>query len=132
MSRSISNRDVSDPQSGPHVRPRPCSRGSLTSRLPCVRHRVYRLRDGHAASRHARLYTEPRTGVRRARCRTDHQWLIPCSRIVMSIIKPRTRGRVFVPYRARLERENHETLYAYAAFPGEDAEYVVNAVIDTV
>ena len=50
----------------------------------------------------------------------------------MSIIKPRTRGRVFVPYRARLERENHETLYAYAAFLGEDAEYVVNAVIDTV
>src|SRR5438034_6345443 len=50
----------------------------------------------------------------------------------MSIIKPRTRGRVFVPYRARLERENHETLYAYAAFIGEDPEYVVNAAIDTV
>lgn len=50
----------------------------------------------------------------------------------MSIIKPRTRGRVFVPFRARVERENHETLYAYAAFIGEDAEYVVNAMIDTV
>ncbi len=50
----------------------------------------------------------------------------------MSIIKPRTRGRVFVAYRARLERHNHETLFAYAAFLGEDAEYVVNAVIDTV
>jgi hypothetical protein len=31
-----------------------------------------------------------------------------------------------------LDRENHETLHAYAAFIGEDPEYVVNAVIDTV
>jgi hypothetical protein len=50
----------------------------------------------------------------------------------MSIIKPRTRGKQFIPYRTRLDRENHETLYAYAAFLGEDPEYVVNAVIDTV
>jgi hypothetical protein len=50
----------------------------------------------------------------------------------MSIIKPRTRGKAFVPYRTRLDRENHETLYAYAAFIDEDPEYVVNAVIDTV
>ena len=50
----------------------------------------------------------------------------------MSIIKPRTRGKQFVPYHTRLERENHETLYAYAAFIGEDTHYVMNAVIDTV
>jgi hypothetical protein len=50
----------------------------------------------------------------------------------MSIIKPRTRGKQFVPYRTRLERENHETLHAYAAFIGEDTDYVMNAVIDTV
>src|SRR5882762_6263451 len=51
---------------------------------------------------------------------------------VMSIIKPRTRGKEFVSYRTRLDRENHETLHAYAAFLGEDSDYVVNAVIDTV
>jgi hypothetical protein len=50
----------------------------------------------------------------------------------MSIIKPRTRGKQFVSYRVRLDRENHETLHAYATFIGEDAEYVLNAVIDTV
>src|SRR4029079_9446088 len=49
-----------------------------------------------------------------------------------SIIKPRTRGRAFVPYRIRLERENHETLYAYAAFIGEDPEHVGNAASATV
>ena len=50
----------------------------------------------------------------------------------MSIIKPRTRGKQFVPCRVRLERENHETLHAYAAFIDEHLEYVVNALIDTV
>ena len=50
----------------------------------------------------------------------------------MSIIKPRTRGKQFIALRTRLERENHETLHAYATFLGEDPEYVVNAVIDTV
>jgi hypothetical protein len=50
----------------------------------------------------------------------------------MPIIKPRTRGKQFVHYHARLDRENHETLCAYAAFIGEDPAYVVNAVIDTV
>src|SRR6266850_3951200 len=50
----------------------------------------------------------------------------------MSVIKPRTRGKQFIALRTRLERENNETLHAYAAFLGEDVEYVVNAVIDTV
>jgi hypothetical protein len=50
----------------------------------------------------------------------------------MSVIKPRTRGKQFVAYHTRLERENHETLHAYAAFIGEDTHYVMNAVIDTV
>ena len=50
----------------------------------------------------------------------------------MTVIKPRTRGKQLVLYRTRLDRENHETLYAYAAFIGEDAEYVINQLIDTV
>ena len=50
----------------------------------------------------------------------------------MSLIKPRARGKAFVQYRTCLERENHETLHAYAVFLGEDPEYVVNQVIDDV
>lgn len=50
----------------------------------------------------------------------------------MSLIKPRARGREFVQHRTSLERENHETLHAYVAFLGEDAEYVLNELIDTV
>lgn len=50
----------------------------------------------------------------------------------MSIIKPRTRGKHVVEHRTRLDRENHETLYAYAAFLEEDPEYVLNQLIETV
>ena len=50
----------------------------------------------------------------------------------MALIKPRTRGKQRVQHRTRLDRENHETLYAYAAFISEDAEYVLNELIDTV
>lgn len=50
----------------------------------------------------------------------------------MVVIKPRTRGKHLVRQRMRLDRENRETLYAYAAFIGEDVDYVVNQVIDTV
>ncbi len=50
----------------------------------------------------------------------------------MSLIKPRTRGKQFVQYRTRLERENYETLHAYAAFLGEDPEYVLNELLDGV
>jgi hypothetical protein len=50
----------------------------------------------------------------------------------MSVIKPRTRGKHFVEHRTRLDRENHETLYAYAAFLDEEPEYVLNQLIETV
>ena len=50
----------------------------------------------------------------------------------MPLIKPRTRGKQFVRLTTRLERETNETLYAYAHFLGEPAEYVLNQVIDTV
>lgn len=50
----------------------------------------------------------------------------------MSVIKARTRGKQFVQYRTRLEHQNHETLHAYAAFIGEDPEYVLNELIDSV
>jgi hypothetical protein len=50
----------------------------------------------------------------------------------MSIIKARTRGKQFVPYRTRLDRENEETLYAYAAFINEDVEYVLNQLIENI
>jgi hypothetical protein len=50
----------------------------------------------------------------------------------MSVIKPRTRGKHFVEHRTRLDRENHEVLYAYAAFLDEDPEYVLNQLVETV
>jgi hypothetical protein len=50
----------------------------------------------------------------------------------MSLIKPRTRGKQFVQYRTRLEQQNHEALHAYAAFIGEEPEYVLNELIDGV
>ncbi len=50
----------------------------------------------------------------------------------MSVIKPRTRGKQLVKHRTRLDRENTETLYAYAHFLGESTEYVLNQLIDTV
>ena len=50
----------------------------------------------------------------------------------MPLIKPRTRGKQFVRHITRLERENNETLHAYAQFLGESTEYVINQVIDTV
>ena len=50
----------------------------------------------------------------------------------MSLIKPRTRGKQFIPFRTRMEQENNETVHAYAAFLGESVEYVMNQLIDTV
>jgi hypothetical protein len=50
----------------------------------------------------------------------------------MPVIKPRTRGKQFVRHTTRLDRENTETLYAYAQFIGEPTEYVLNQVIDLV
>ena len=50
----------------------------------------------------------------------------------MPLIKARTRGKQFIRLVTRLERENNETLYAYAQFLSEPAEYVLNQLIDTV
>ena len=50
----------------------------------------------------------------------------------MPLIKPRTRGKQLVKHCTRLDRENNETLYAYAHFLGESPEYVLNQLIDTV
>ena len=50
----------------------------------------------------------------------------------MPVIKPRTRGKQFVRHITRLDRENHETLYAYARFLNEATEYVLNQLIESV
>jgi hypothetical protein len=50
----------------------------------------------------------------------------------MPLIKPRTRGKQIVGHSARLDRENTEAQYAYAAFLGESTDDVLNQVIDTV
>ena len=50
----------------------------------------------------------------------------------MSVIKPRTRGKELIRHITRLDRENYETLFAYAHFLGESTDYVLNEVIDTV
>lgn len=50
----------------------------------------------------------------------------------MPVIKARTRGKHIVRHIARLDRENLETLFAYAAFLGEPSDYVLNQVIDTL
>ena len=50
----------------------------------------------------------------------------------MPVIKPRTRGKQLVRHITRLDRENNETLYAYAHFLGEPTEYVLNQLIESV
>ena len=50
----------------------------------------------------------------------------------MSLIKPRTRGKHMVRLVTRLDRDNQETLHAYAQFICEPVEYVLNELIDTV
>jgi hypothetical protein len=50
----------------------------------------------------------------------------------MPVIKARTRGKHLVRHITRLDRESYETLFAYAVFLGEPAEYVLNQLIDTV
>jgi hypothetical protein len=52
--------------------------------------------------------------------------------MVMPVIKPRTRGKHLVEHRTRLDRDNHETLYAYAAFVEEEPDYVINQLVETV
>ncbi|PYQ92559.1 MAG: hypothetical protein DMG02_00845 [Acidobacteria bacterium] len=50
----------------------------------------------------------------------------------MSVIKPRARGKHVIDHRTRLDQENHETLYAYAAFVDEEPDYVINQLVETV
>jgi hypothetical protein len=50
----------------------------------------------------------------------------------MSVIKPRARGKRLVKHRTRLDEQNQEALYAYAAFLDESTEYVLNELIDGV
>ena len=50
----------------------------------------------------------------------------------MPVIKARTRGKHVVRHITRLDRENVETLFAYAAFLNEPPEYVLNQLIDTL
>lgn len=50
----------------------------------------------------------------------------------MSVIKPRTRGKELIRHITRLDRENYETLFAYAQFLGEPTDYVVNQLVETV
>src|SRR5438128_1448979 len=51
---------------------------------------------------------------------------------LMPVIKPRTRGKQLVRHITRLDRENNETLYAYAQFLSEPTEYVLNQLIESV
>src|SRR5207245_1996342 len=46
--------------------------------------------------------------------------------VVMSVIKPRTRGKRLAKHRTRLDYENNETLYAYAQSLGQSTEYELN------
>ena len=50
----------------------------------------------------------------------------------MPVIKARTRGKQVVRHITRLDRENNETLYAYAQFLGEPTEYVLNQLVESV
>ena len=50
----------------------------------------------------------------------------------MPLIKPRTRDKQFVWLITRLDRESNETLYAYAHFIGESAEYVLNQLVESL
>ena len=48
----------------------------------------------------------------------------------MPVIKARTRGKQVVRHITRLDRENNETLYAYAHFLAEPTEYVLNQLVE--
>src|SRR4051812_45017929 len=50
----------------------------------------------------------------------------------MPVIKARTRGKEWIRHTTHLDRENHETLFAYAHFLGESPEYVLNQLVETV
>jgi tryptophan 2,3-dioxygenase len=48
----------------------------------------------------------------------------------MSLIKRRTRGKHIVRHITRLDRDNNETLYAFATFLDEPTDYVLNQLIE--
>jgi hypothetical protein len=50
----------------------------------------------------------------------------------MSVIKARTRGKEMARHIVRLDREDTETLFAYARFLNEPLDYVVSQLISTV
>jgi tryptophan 2,3-dioxygenase len=50
----------------------------------------------------------------------------------MSLIKRRTRGKHVVRHITRLDRDNNETLFAFAAFLDEPTDYVLNQLIEMV
>ena len=50
----------------------------------------------------------------------------------MPVIKPRTRGKHLVRHITQFDRENLETLFAYAQFIGEPTEYVLNQLVESV
>ena len=50
----------------------------------------------------------------------------------MSRIKPRTHGKELVRHITRLDRENYETLFAYAHFLEEPTDYILNQLVQTV
>lgn len=50
----------------------------------------------------------------------------------MPRIKARTRGKDLVRHQTRFDRENHETLYAYAEFLEEPTEYVLNQLVESI
>ena len=50
----------------------------------------------------------------------------------MSVIKRRTRGKHVVRHITRFDRDNNETLFAFAAFLDEPTEYVLNQLIEIV
>jgi hypothetical protein len=50
----------------------------------------------------------------------------------MPLIKPRTGGKNVARHITRLDRENNETLYAYAHFLGEPTDYLLNQLVESV
>ena len=52
--------------------------------------------------------------------------------VVIPVLKPRTHGKHLVEHRTRLDPDNDETLYACAAFVGEEPDDVINQLVETV
>src|SRR5204863_8225258 len=130
MSQQGKSRGVSDPPRRHAALPRALNLGSLTPRI-LVRSVRSRVSIEPALHRECEMSTSASQSCRRPRTATcSTRCLISQKKIRMPLIKPRTRGKQLVKHRTRLDRENNETLYAYAHFLGESTEYVLNQVID--